>query len=74
MNDECLERRSFENLVTFYREELSLIAERKTKATDLFTATERNHLKRYGVLIHKGNRAGGRFNFVTDEALEVLDL
>ena len=62
-----LDKRSYENLVRFYEEELRLIALGE-RATKVFTSYERGNLMNNGVL-----RYGNLHWFVTDKAKKYLE-
>ena len=55
-----LEKRSFENIIWFYRDELSQITE-GTRATEIFPKGLRRRLLGFGVLVYRRGRSGLRY-------------
>jgi hypothetical protein len=55
-----LEKKSFENLVWFYRDELAQITE-GTRATEVFPKGLRRRLLDIGVLVYRRGRSGLRY-------------
>jgi len=68
-----LDKRSFENLVWFYRDELSQITE-GTRATELFPKGLRHRLLDFGVLVYRKGRSGLRYilSATAQELLQTL--
>lgn len=68
-----LEKRSFENLVWFYRDELSQITE-GTRATEIFPKGLRRRLLGLGVLVYRRGRSGLRYilSATAQELLQTL--
>ena len=65
-----LEKKSFENIVWFYRDELSQITE-GTRATEIFPKGLRRRLLGLGVLVYRRGRSGLRY-ILSATALELL--
>ncbi len=55
-----MEKRSFENIIWFYRDELSQITE-GTRATEVFPKGLRRRLLDLGVLVYRRGRSGLRY-------------
>ncbi len=55
-----MEKRSFENIIWFYRDELSQITE-GTRATEIFPKGLRRRLLDLGVLVYRRGRSGLRY-------------
>jgi hypothetical protein len=70
MAKEELEKRTFENMVWFYRDELEQITE-GTRATELFPKGLRRRLLDIGVLVYKRGRSGLRY-ILSNTAQELL--
>jgi hypothetical protein len=71
MADKELDKRSFENLVLFYHDELLLLYN-GVRARELFPKGLRKRLREYGVLIYKNGRSGLR-HLLSSAALEILN-
>jgi hypothetical protein len=73
MAKEELEKKSFENLIWFYQEELSQITE-GTRATELFPKGLRRRLLDLGVLVYRRGRSGLRYilSATAQELLQAL--
>jgi hypothetical protein len=65
-----LEKKSFENIVWFYRDELSQITE-GTRATEIFPKGLRRRLLGLGVLVYRRGRSGLRY-ILSSTAQELL--
>ena len=65
-----LEKRSVENLVYFYRDELMSMTE-GVRARDLFPKGLRKRLRDFGILVYRHGRGGIRY-VVSSTALELL--
>jgi hypothetical protein len=65
-----LDERSFENLVWFYRDELTSLR-KGASARDLFPKGLRKRLLNLGVLVYRHGRSGLRY-FVSSAAAEIL--
>lgn len=70
MAKEELEKRTFENMVWFYRDELEQITE-GTRATELFPKGLRRRLLDLGVLVYRRGRSGLRY-ILSTTARELL--
>ena len=68
-----LEKRSFENIIWFYRDELSQITE-GTRATEIFPKGLRRRLLDLGVLVYRRGRSGLRYilSATAQELLQTL--
>ena len=68
-----LEQRSFENIIWFYRDELSQITE-GTRATEIFPKGLRRRLLGLGVLVYRRGRSGLRYilSATAQELLQTL--
>ena len=68
-----LEKKSFENIVWFYRDELAQITE-GTRATEVFPKGLRRRLLGLGVLVYKRGRSGLRYilSATAQELLQTL--
>jgi hypothetical protein len=68
-----LEKRSFENIIWFYRDELSQITE-GTRATEIFPKGLRRRLLGLGVLVYRRGRSGLRYilSATAQELLQTL--
>lgn len=65
-----MDERSFENLVWFYRDELTSMR-RGARARDIFPKGLRKRLLNLGVLVYRHGRSGLRY-FVSAAAAEIL--
>lgn len=65
-----MDEKSFENLVWFYRDELTSLR-KGAKARDLFPKGLRKRLLNLGVLVYRHGRSGLRY-FVSSAAVDVL--
>ena len=70
MAAEEFDKRSFENIVWFYQDELSLVND-GARARDLFPKGLRKRLLDLGVLVYKHGRSGLRY-FISRAAQEML--
>ncbi len=68
-----MEKRSFENIIWFYRDELSQITE-GTRATEIFPKGLRRRLLGLGVLVYRRGRSGLRYilSATAQELLQTL--
>ncbi len=68
-----LEQRSFENIIWFYRDELSQITQ-GTRATEIFPKGLRRRLLGLGVLVYRRGRSGLRYilSATAQELLQTL--
>jgi hypothetical protein len=68
-----LEKKSFENIIWFYRDELSQITE-GTRATEIFPKGLRRRLLGLGVLVYRRGRSGLRYilSATAQELLQTL--
>lgn len=68
-----MEKRSFENIIWFYRDELSQITE-GTRATEIFPKGLRRRLLDLGVLVYRRGRSGLRYilSATAQELLQTL--
>jgi len=68
-----LEKKSFENIVWFYRDELAQITE-GTRATEIFPKGLRRRLLGLGVLVYRRGRSGLRYilSATAQELLQTL--
>ena len=68
-----MEKKSFENIVWFYRDELSQITE-GTRATEIFPKGLRRRLLGLGVLVYRRGRSGLRYilSATAQELLQTL--
>jgi len=73
MAKEELDKRSFENIIWFYRDELSQVTE-GTRATELFPKGLRRRLLGLGVLVYRRGRSGLRYilSATAQELLQTL--
>jgi len=70
MAKEELDKKNFENLVWFYREELTAL-NKGARAGELFQKGLRKRMKDYGILVYKHGRSGLRY-LLSSAALEIL--
>jgi hypothetical protein len=70
MVNEELNKKSFENLVWFFREELTAL-NKGVRARELFQKGLRKRMKDYGILVYKHRRSGLRY-LLSSAALEIL--
>jgi hypothetical protein len=70
MANEELDKTNFENMIWFYREELTALY-KGVRASELFHKGLRKRLKDYGILIYKHGRSGLRY-LLSSTALEML--
>ena len=68
-----MEKRSFENIIWFYRDELAQVTE-GTRATELFPKGLRRRLLGLGVLVYRRGRSGLRYilSATAQELLQTL--
>ena len=73
MAKEELDKRSFENIIWFYRDELSLITDGR-RATEIFPKGLRRRLLDLGVLVYRRGRSGLRYilSATAQELLQAL--
>ncbi|MCW3989640.1 MAG: hypothetical protein NWE88_06155 [Candidatus Bathyarchaeota archaeon] len=73
MAKEEMDKRSFENIVWFYRDELAQVTE-GTRATELFPKGLRRRLLGLGVLVYRRGRSGLRYilSATAQELLQTL--
>ncbi len=73
MAKEELDKRSFENIIWFYRDELAQVTE-GTRATELFPKGLRRRLLGLGVLVYRRGRSGLRYilSATAQELLQTL--
>ena len=73
MAKEELDKRSFENIIWFYRDELARVTE-GTRATELFPKGLRRRLLDLGVLVYRRGRSGLRYilSATAQELLQTL--
>ena len=70
MAKEELDKKNFENLVWFYREELTALY-KGVRACELFQKGLRKRMRDCGILVYKHGRSGLRY-LLSSAALEIL--
>lgn len=70
MVKEELDKKNFENLVWFYREELTALY-KGVRARELFQKGLRKRMRDYGILVYKHGKSGLRY-LLSSAALEIL--